>query len=312
MHQPAGVAVIGPTASGKSAVAMAAARHRPDVELVSVDAMQVYRGMDVGTAKPSPHELAEVRHHLIDLVEPSDSFTVGLFQEALGAVRADLQARDRRALYVGGTGLYLRAVVDGLELPGEWPELRAELEADADRVGAPALHDRLVALDPAAASKMEPTNTRRVVRALEVCLGSGRPFSGFGPGVNTYPVTGVAQVGLRWRREALAERIELRVERMLHDGFLAEVERLRALPGVLSRTAAQALGYRELLDHLDGRTSLAEARDLIVVHTRQFAVRQLRWFARDPRIRWVDIQADPVAEALPAVLDALDTTHQRA
>jgi tRNA dimethylallyltransferase len=305
-----GVAVIGPTASGKSAVALAAAQELPGLELISVDSMQVYRGMDIGTAKPTAQEQAAVRHHLIDLVDASDTFTVAQFQDELQRVRADLADRAATGLYVGGTGLYLRAVVDGLTLPGEWPDIRADLEAEAERVGAPALHARLAELDPAAAEKMEPTNTRRVVRALEVCLGSGQSFSSFGPGVDTYPESPITQVALRWEREVLTKRIEERVHVMVDRGLIAEVESLLASPGGMSRTARQALGYKEVIEHLEGACSLDEAVASIVLRTRQFAVRQERWFARDPRVQWAPISTDPVAEALPLVMRALTRNEQ--
>ncbi len=300
------VALIGATASGKSAVALAAAQaagHR--VEIVSVDAMQVYRRMDIGTATPTAGEQALVPHHLIDVVEPSEEWTVGRFQEAWMALREEIVGRGAQALLVGGTGLYVRAAVDGLELPGEWPDLRRELEAAAAHDGPRPLHARLAALDPAAAARMEPTNTRRIVRALEVCLGSGRPFSSFGDGVGAYPPSPVVQIGLRWPRPVLADRIAARVRRMIDAGWIDEVAALRAETAPMSRTARQALGYGELLDHLDGRCSLEVAVETIITRTRQFAVRQDRWFRRDPRIRWVDITVDPVAEALPIVLEHL-------
>jgi tRNA dimethylallyltransferase len=293
------VAVIGPTASGKSAVAMAVARRVPSTELVSVDAMQVYRGMDVGTAKPSAAERGEVRHHLVDLVEPSDDFTVAEFQRHYERVRLDLDDREVPAVLVGGTGLYHRAVIDGLTLPGEWPAIRTRLEHEAVELGTPALHARLAVSDPIAASRMEPSNTRRVVRALEVYEGSGRPFSSFGPGLSAYPPSEVAQVGLRWPRDALARRIDARVRSMVDAGLLAEVERLHAVG--LSRTAAQALGYKEMIEHLEGRVGFAEAVEMVIVRTRQLAVRQLRWFGRDPRVRWVDVGDDPVSDAAPLV-----------
>ena len=294
-HRPTRrVAVVGPTASGKSAVALHVAE-LTGAELISVDSMQVYRGMDIGTAKPTPAEQVRVRHHLIDLVDPADEFTVAQFQAAYRALDAD------PAILVGGTGLYHRAVIDDLDLPGEWPALRAELMSEP----VEALHSRLVDLDPAAAAKIEPTNQRRLVRALEVTLGSGRPFSSFGPGLDAYPANPIAQIGLRWDRAVLADRIEQRVHAMLAAGLVAEVEGLLAAPGGLSRTAAQALGYKELIAHLRGDTSLAEATDLIVVRTRQFAVRQLRWFQRDPRIEWVDVERDPVTEAASRVARAL-------
>jgi tRNA dimethylallyltransferase len=310
-----GVAVIGPTASGKSAVAMAAAlewgaQQLDGLELISVDSMQVYRGMDIGTAKPTAQEQAAVRHHLIDLVAASETFTVAQFQDELQRVRADLAERAAPNLYVGGTGLYLRAVVDGLTLPGEWPHLRADLEAEAEQIGTLALHARLTELDPAAAEKMEPTNTRRIVRALEVCLGSGRPFSSFGPGVDTYPESPITQIALRWDRDVLTRRIEERVHAMVDLGLVAEVEALLAAPGGMSRTARQALGYKEVIDHLEGICDLDEAVASIVLRTRQFAVRQERWFARDPRVQWAQVSHDPVAEALPLVMRALTRNEQ--
>ena len=295
------IAIVGPTASGKSAVAMALAERFGDAELVSVDSMQVYRGMDIGTAKPSPDDRARIRHHLLDLVEPTETFTVAAFQRAARVAVVDIESRSRRAIYVGGTGLYHRAVIDDLDLPGEWPEIRAALHAEADDVGVPALHARLAAIDPAAAARIEPGNARRIVRALEVWQGSGRRFSSFGPGLDAYPDTPIVQIGLRWDRETLAQRIEQRVQRMVSEGFLAEVASL-AERG-FSHTAAQALGYRELLAHLRGETSFDEAVELTIVRTRQFAVRQLRWFGRDPRVTWVEVAADPVGEVITRLLD---------
>jgi tRNA dimethylallyltransferase len=297
------VAVVGPTASGKSSVAMAVAEAAGDIELISIDSMQVYRSMNIGTATPSSAEQALVPHHLIDLVDASDEFTVAEFQQAFQATLTDLSRRDRRSILVGGTGLYHRAAIDDLDLPGEWPVIRQELNAEVRRHGVEPLHRRLATIDPVAASRMEPTNERRVVRALEVCLGSGQAFSSFGPGLGTYPKSAIPQIGLRWPREVLADRVELRVSMMMEGGLLAEVEQIAASTG-FSRTAAQALGYKELLAHLDGSVSLDEAVDQIVVRTRQFAVRQLRWFQRDPRVRWVDIEHDPVAEAVPIVRKA--------
>lgn len=167
------------------------------------------------------------------------------------------------------------------------------------------MYQRLSDVDPDAAAKMEPTNGRRIVRALEVYEGSGRRFSSFGPGLDAYPPSSVTQIGLRWDRGVLTERIEQRVHQMVADGLVAEVDRIRSTTG-FSRTARQALGYKEILAHLDGRASLDEAIDAVVVRTRQFAVRQERWFRRDPRVTWVDVEADPLVEVLPAVLAALD------
>jgi tRNA dimethylallyltransferase len=292
------VVVLGPTAAGKSEVAMAAARDVPGTEIVAVDAMQVYRGMDIGTAKPTAADQAAVRHHCIDLVDPWVDFTVAeyrrAYDEAVGAISG-------RPLLVAGTGLYLTAVVDRLDVPGVWPEIRAELAGE----DLSLLWRRLRELDPAAAARIEPGNRRRVVRALEVCVGSGRPFSSFGPGVGSYPPTEGTMIGLRWPRPVLATRIERRVSAMLAAGLLDEVARLAA--GGLSRTARQALGYKELLDHLEGRVTLDAAVAAIVTRTRRFAVRQQRWFRRDPRVRWYDIDCDPVSELAPTVADALQT-----
>jgi tRNA dimethylallyltransferase len=301
---PRRVAVVGPTASGKSSVALAVAERLGDIELLSIDSMQVYRGMDIGTAKPSPEERRRVPHHLLDLVDPSCDFTVAEFQREYRRAVAEIAGHGTRAILVGGTGLYHRAVIDDLDLPGEWPAIRSGLLAEADLLGPGPLHARLAALDPVAAAKIEPSNTRRIVRALEVSAGSGRPFSSFGPGLDVYPPTPIVQIGLRWDRDVLAARIEQRVHAMIKTGLLDEVRALRNAG--LSRTAAQALGYKELLAHFDGARPLAESVEQIVVRTRQFAVRQLRWFQRDPRVRWVDVTHDPVAEAGPIVAAALD------
>ena len=292
------LAIIGPTASGKSSVALELCRRVGDAEIVSIDAMQVYRGMDIGTATPSADERAEIRHHLIDLVEPTAEFTLAQFQAAYLESLADVDRRGKRAVLVGGTGLYLRAVTDGLTLPGQWPEIRSRLEDEAAEVGPEVLHARLRESDPLAASRMESTNVRRIVRALEVVEGSGRRFSEFGPGFDSYEESDVVQVGIRWPREVLARRIEDRVRSMIDAGWVDEVRALITNSGSvpLSRTAAQALGYKELIEHVQGRISLAAAVDTIVLRTRQFAVRQERWFRRDPRIQWFDVESDPVAE----------------
>jgi tRNA dimethylallyltransferase len=300
---PAPLVILGPTASGKSDVAMAHAMAHTGTEIVVVDAMQVYRTMDIGTAKPSASDRAAVPHHGLDLVDPSDEFTVADFVATAGEAVRGIEARGARPLLVAGTGLYLRFLTDPMELPGRWPEVRAELEAIAAADGPEDLHRRLAELDPLAASRMEPTNERRVVRALEVTLGSGRPFSSFGPGISTFPEVRFVQVGLQWDRRALAARIAARVQRMVEDGLVAEVAGLLADPKGLSRTAAQALGYKEIIEHLEGRSSLDAAVHSIIIRTRQFAVRQERWFRRDPRIRWVHIEHDPVAEVLPELQD---------
>jgi tRNA dimethylallyltransferase len=280
-------------------------RRLDDVELVSVDSMQVYRAMDIGTAKPSAADQREVVHHCIDLVDATDEFTVSDFKVAHRFALASIEQRSRRALLVGGTGLYHRVVVDDFDLPGEYPTTRRELEAELDTT---RLHNRLVELDPVAASKMEPENRRRVLRALEVTLGSGRPFSSFGPGVDAYPPSPVVQIGLRWPRSVIADRIERRVGDMIEAGLVEEVEQL--LAAGFSRSAGQALGYKEIVAFLAGVMSKDEAIETIVTRTRQFAVRQERWFRRDPRVRWIEVEHDPVLEVAPIVFDALEDLNR--
>ena len=295
---PPPVALVGTTASGKSALALWLARHRDDIELVSVDSMQVYRGMDIGTAKPTRAEQAEVRHHGIDLVDPWEEFTLADFQRAIRRAIADIESRGRRPLLVGGTGLYLRAVVDDLELPGRFPEVADELAAEPD---TEVLHRRLAELDPVAADRMEPGNRRRVLRALEVTVGAGRPFSEFGPGLEEYPDTRFVLVGVRLPREVVDQRIDRRYDAQMEAGFLAEVDRLVSDSRGWSRSAAQALGYKELAGHLAGRCTLDEALDEARRRTRRFARRQERWFRRDPRITWLDASDDPAVLTEPLV-----------
>ncbi len=292
------LALVGTTASGKSAVAFEIARRVGDAEIVTVDSMQVYRGMDIGTAKPTPEERAAVPHHLLDLADPSEDYSVAQYRAAAVDAIADIEARGHCAVLVGGTGLYLRALVDGLTIPGKFPEARAAVEAEPDTA---RLHERLRTLDPTAAARMEPGNRRRIVRALEVTLGSGRPFSSFGPGLETYGPTPFVLTGIRLPATVVSARIAARYQAQLASGFVDEVRRLAARPAGLSRTARQALGYKELLAHVRGELALDEALDLAVRRTRQFARRQRAWFRRDPRITWFDADDDPFA-VLPDVL----------
>jgi tRNA dimethylallyltransferase len=294
---PTRLALVGCTASGKSSVALQVATELGDLEIVTVDSMQVYRGMDIGTAKPTPAEQRAVPHHLLDLVDPADEFTVSEFQAAARQAIDDIEARGRRALLVGGTGLYLRAVVDDLVIPGQFPVVRAELEAEPDTA---SLHERLRVLDPLAASRMEPSNRRRVVRALEVTLGSGRPFSSFGPGLEAYPSTAFDLVGIDRPVDVLNERVAARYREQVAAGFVDEVRALAEAPGGLGRTASQALGYAELLAVVRGELDLDAALELAITRTRRFARRQRSWFRRDPRVTWLEVGADaaPVVAAL--------------
>ena len=298
-------ALVGVTASGKSDAALGLALRRGDCEIVSIDSMCVYRGMDIGTSKPSPEARAAVPHHLLDLVDPDEDYTVAEFQAAAREALGAIAALGHHALLVGGTGLYLRAVVDDLVIPGRYPDVAAALEAELDDgAGLADLYERLRSLDPVGAERMEPTNRRRVLRALEVTLGSGRPFSEFGPGLEAYPAASIHQVGLACAPEEVDARIEARFEAMLAAGLVDEVRRLAARPGGISRTARQALGYRELLAHVEDGVPLSDCVDEAVRRTRQFARRQASWFRRDPRIAWA-----PSATAAQALLEQALAMH---
>jgi len=289
--EPPFLALVGPTACGKTEAGIAIAEAL-GCEIVSVDSMLVYRGMDVGTAKPTPEQRARVPHHLIDVVEPSEPFAVARYRSLAVGVVQRLRARARRPLLVGGSGLYFRAVVDDLEFPATDPSTRAEIEALATVLGPERLHARLAELDPVAASRIEPENVRRTVRALEVAAVTGRRFSSFAEGWKRFDPGRVRAAGVDVPREVLGERIRERVDRMLERGFLQEVEVLveRGFGGWL--TSTQAIGYAELARHLAGEIGLEEAVAGTVRRTKELARRQMVWFRRDPRIRWFRAGAD--------------------
>jgi tRNA dimethylallyltransferase len=274
------------------------ALHLGDIEIVTADSMQVYRGMDIGTAKPSLEERAGVAHHMIDVADPSEAWDVARFVGEANKVIAEIASRGKRALFVGGTGLYVHALVDSFAVPSRWPEVFAELEQTGS---TPELHRLLVDLDPVGAGRIEPSNRRRVLRALEVTIGSGRPFSSYGPGVGAFPPTAWRLAGVWLPRDVVAARIEERFAAMLEAGFEDEVRALAARPCGLSRTARQALGYRELLAHVEDGLALDEAVATAVRRTRQFARRQRMWWRRDPRVRWFGAPENPLA-VLPALL----------
>ncbi len=250
--------------------------------------MAVYRGLDIGTAKASRRPGGPAVH-LTDLADPDEDFSVARFQAACRDVVDGAHGRGHRVVYVGGTGLYHRAVTDGLTLPGRYPEVAAALElAAAEQGGKLELHRRLAGLDPLAASRITPGNGRRLVRALEVTLGSGRPFSSYGPGLEEYPVSSTTIIGLSMPRAALDARLEQRLEQQMEAGFLEEVRRLASCGTPLSRTARQAIGYKELIAHLKGESSEEEARAEILRRLKASARRQEAWFRRDPRVHWLD------------------------
>jgi tRNA dimethylallyltransferase len=294
------VAVVGATASGKSDLALDLAE-RLGGEIVNTDAMAVYRGMDIGTAKLPVAARRGIEHHLLDYLGVDEPLTVARFQRDARGVIADIRIRGGVPVLVGGSALYTRAVLDRFEFPGTDAAVRDRLEAELAEVGAPTLHERLAEIDPVAAGNILVDNGRRIVRALEVVEITGRPFSATLP-VLEYADPLSVQIGVDIDRPTLDARIERRVEGMFAAGFVAEVERLLAAGLREGRTAARAIGYREVAAYLDGELTLDEARERAVVATRRFARRQDSWFRKDPRVMWVPYD-DPqrVERALAAV-----------
>ncbi|MBO9568418.1 MAG: tRNA (adenosine(37)-N6)-dimethylallyltransferase MiaA [Cellulomonas iranensis] len=294
------VALVGPTATGKSDLALELALALGG-EVVNTDAMQLYRGMDVGTAKLAPAERRGVPHHLLDVLDPRDEASVADYQVQARAVLTALAHRDVRAVAVGGSGLYVRALLDRMEFPGTDAAVRAALEERVETEGARALHAELAAVDPAAAESIGPRNARRLVRALEVVTLTGRPYSASLPR-HEYEVPAV-QIGLDCDRAALDERIARRVERMWDAGLLDEVRALAAHG--LGRTASRAVGYAQALAELAGELDGAQARAATAAGTRRLARKQMGWFGRDPRVTWLDARdPDLVARALDVVAAA--------
>ena len=294
------LALVGPTGSGKTEASLPIAEAL-DAEIVCVDSMLVYRGMDVGTAKPSPEARRGVRHHLVDLVDPSEPFSVARFQSMAAAAAGDILARGRRRFLVGGTGLYFRAVVDGLKFPGGDPGTRQLLEAEARLIGAHNLHGRLASFDPEAAGRIDPANARRTVRALEVAAATGLPFSSFYRGWDRYPPDSVRAAGVEMPREQLHSRIEERAEGMMGE-LLRETENLLGAGFGGFLTASQAIGYAEAMRCLEGSMTIEEAVAGIVRRTKALARRQMAWFRRDPRIRWFTVGEEGAISAAPEII----------
>jgi len=292
--------ILGPTASGKTDAALAAAAAIKG-EILSVDSMQVYRGMDVGTAKPSPDERRGIPHHLIDVVAPTEAFTVARFVESADAVIADAASRGVPLVATGGTPLYYKALFEGLfEGPGADEAVRARLRALPDE----ELARRLSEVDPAASARIHPNDHKRLVRALEVFELTGRPISSFQTAWAEQAWRHrAAWVGLDWDREALNRRINARVKAMIAAGWVDEVRQLLLTYGQLSQTAAEATGYRELIDHVAGKTTLDGAFERIKIATRQLARRQMKWFRRFREVKW--IKGDRPAEVITAEAVAL-------
>lgn len=295
------VAVVGPTATGKSDLALELALALGG-EVVNTDALQLYLGMDVGTAKLAPGERRGVPHHLLDVLDPREEASVADYQVLARAALTDLAARGRRAVAVGGSGLYVRALLDHMEFPGTDPAVRAELEQRVETQGARALHDELAAVDPVAAAGIGPRNARRVVRALEVVALTGRPYSASLPR-HEYEVPAV-QLGLDCDRDALDARIEVRTARMWDGGLLDEVRRL-ADHG-LGRTASRAVGYAQALAQIAGELDADAARAATAAGTRRLARKQMGWFGRDPRVHWLDARDPALVDRALEVVAAAD------
>jgi tRNA dimethylallyltransferase len=304
-HQIPVVAVVGPTASGKSDLALALAQ-RLGGEVVNADAMQLYRGMDIGTAKLSVPERRGIAHHQLDVLDVREEASVAAYQREARADLAAIRARGHVPLLVGGSGLYVRAAVDRLEIPPTDPAVRAALQQELDDRGVDRLRERLAALDPQAASAIQANNGRRIVRALEVIELTGRPFSATLP--TREHLVPTVTVGLAVPRPELDERIATRVHRMWETGLLEEVARLNAEGLREGRTAAKALGYSQALEHLDGRLSAAEAIEDTITATRRFARRQEKWFRADTRTHWLAYDDPRLCDAALAVLAALTET----
>ncbi|MDD9379309.1 tRNA (adenosine(37)-N6)-dimethylallyltransferase MiaA [Streptomyces sp. ZAF1911] len=290
---PRVIAVVGPTAAGKSDLGVALARHF-DGEVVNADSMQLYRGMDIGTAKLTTEERGGVPHHLLDIWDVTETASVAEYQRLARAEIDKLLAQGRTPVLVGGSGLYVRGALDAMEFPGTDPEVRARLEAEVTLRGPGALHARLAAADPAAAQAILPSNGRRIVRALEVIEITGRPFTANLPGHES--VYDTVQIGVDVARPELDERIALRVDRMWEAGLVDEVRTLEAAGLRGGITASRALGYQQVLAALAGECTEEEARAETVRATKRFARRQDSWFRRDPRVHWLSGAAEDRAE----------------
>lgn len=286
--------LLGPTAVGKTEIAIQLAQ-RLNAEIVSIDSRQIYRQMDIGTAKPTAEEQRAARHHLIDCVDISQPFSVADYQSLVDTAIADIQSRGKQGLLVGGAGLYFRAIVDGLfEGPGADPLLRERLDQEAAQHGVDVLHERLRACDPASADRIHPNNLVHVIRALEVYELTGIPISEhqqqWHQGSERYPFIAFC---LTMPRALLYRRIEQRVDVMLANGLIAEVESLLAAGYARDTVALRSFGYKELIAYLDGKCTYLEAVEQLKQNTRRFAKRQLTWFRKDTRIEWVDRNSKP-------------------
>jgi tRNA dimethylallyltransferase len=299
--------LTGPTAIGKSAIAINVA-HKLNGEIISADSMQVYKDMDIGTAKPSIQELKEVSHHLIDIVEPDKEFSVVEYQRKARQEIENISNRGKLAILVGGSGLYVRAVIDRLEFPqGKLDsKIRKKLEEELQEIGSEALYEKLKKLDLKAAACIHPRNTRRIIRALEVIESTGHLFSDFQKEWNKREsIYDVQIIALNLPRDELYAKIDERVNKMISDGLIDETKSLFSQGYGKTITSKQALGYRQILDYLEEKISLEECISLIKQKTRHFAKRQMTWLRRDPRIFWMDISGKDPTEVASEIMDYL-------
>ena len=292
------IVVVGPTASGKSALGISLA-HRLGGEVINVDSMQLYQGMDIGTAKLSDTERQGITHHLLDIWPVTTTASVAQYQQVAVATAERLIDRGVRPIFVGGSMMYVQSLVDDWQFPPTDPAVRARLEGELARIGVDALHARLAQVDPAAAAIIEDKDPRRTVRALEVIELTGRPFAASQPPKDAPPRWGATIIGLRTTPEWLNPRIEQRARGMFAAGFVEEVRRLQREHGLVAdSTAGRAIGYAQVLRHLAGDLTLAEAIEATITGTRRYVRRQRSWFNRDPRIQWIDASGDTLTQAL--------------
>ena len=295
------VTIVGPTASGKSALAVALAQRLGDAEIVNADSMQLYRGMDIGTAKSPAEERADIPHHLFDMLDVTESASVAEFQSWARAAITDCHQRGVTPIVVGGSALYVRAILDRLDFPGTDPALRDRWKAELAAHGPEALHAELAQRDPAAAAQILPTNDRRIVRALEVIELTGEPFAASMPAYESL-FDGLTMLGLDVPRDVLDVRLAARVDQMWAAGFVDEVRALREIGLEDGLTASRALGYQQILAFLRGEITEDEAREATVTGTRKFARRQDRLFRKDPRIHWLPYDADDLVDQALGVI----------